>query len=161
MDGQFMETTQYYNIKLKEGQDYEQWVINIYPERYSGRTLCLHEGRQAQLDGETIEGVEIKYDKRLAETNRIYIETHEKTKVENKEYVKSGIYREDNTKIWLIGDYVIWFLFSKAKLVWLDQLNPPFLYRPPATGTSIGFCLPVQNALRLCLDCQEFESQLF
>ena len=161
MDGPYTETTQYYEIKLKEGQDYEQWVSDRWPEVYKDRTLHLHKGRQAQLEGETAEGIEIKYDKRFAETNRIYIETHEKTNPANREYVKSGIYREDNTKIWLIGDYVIWFLFSKAKLVWLDKLDPPFLYRPQATGTSIGFCLPVKNAMRLCLDYQEFESQLF
>jgi len=53
-------------------------------------------------------------------------------------------------------------LFSKKYLVWLDRLDPPFLFRPKPTGTSIGFCIPIKNAKMFCLDYQELnKGELF
>ncbi|KKM76086.1 hypothetical protein LCGC14_1383680 [marine sediment metagenome] len=151
-----MEMTQYYKDKLAEGQQYENFVMSRWPDVYPNRKLTIRESKYAQLKGETEEGIEIKYDGRMEETGRVYIEMQEKTHIDNEKYVESGIYRNDNSKLFLIGNMTQWFLFSKEKLVWLDRLDPPFLYRPKPTGTSIGFCIPVENAKHLCLDHKEF-----
>ena len=154
-----METTPNYsdeNTGYEKGVAYEQWVRTQWPRVYPQRSLTLFKGKQEQLKGETHEGVEIKLDQLIGTYGRIYIEQKEKARVENAEYVDSGIYREDNTTIYLVGDYSRWFLFSKRYLRWLDKLDPPFLYRPRPTGTSIGFCIPIKNAKTLCLDYQEF-----
>ncbi len=150
-----METTQYYKDKLAEGQRYESFVMSRWPEVYPNRTLTIRDSKYAQLKGETEEGIEIKYDGRMEDTGRVYIETQEKTHVDNEKYIESGIYRNDNSKLFLIGNMTQWFMFSKDKLVWLDRLDPPFLYRVQ-TPTSIGFCIPVENAKHLCLDYKEF-----
>lgn len=150
------------NTGFSKGMDYQEWVRQQYPLVYPKRKLSFFEGKMEQLRGETREGIEIKLDDLIFEycdEGRIYIETHEKAQVQNAKYVESGIYRNDNTRIWLVGDYSMWFLFSKAKLVWLDKLDPPFLYRPKPTGTSIGFCIPLPNAKRLCLDFRSFPAE--
>jgi len=157
MDGLFTGTKYSDNdTGWEKGKRYEAWVKIKYPQIYKGRKLTFNETEKKQLVGETLEGVEVKFDDKMKTTGRIYIEQSEKRLLENKKYVESGIFRNDNTKIWLIGDYSLWFLFSKKYLVWLDRLDPPFLYRPKPTGTSIGFCIPIKNAKLLCLDFQEF-----
>ena len=154
-----MEMTQYYKDKLAEGQRFESFVMSRWPDIYPNRTLTIRDGKYSQLLGETDEGVEIKYDGMMEKTGRIYIEIQEKTNANNDNYVDSGIYRNDNTRIWCIGNMTQLFLFSKQKLIWLDRLDPPFLYRPKPTGTSIGFCIPVKNAKKLCLDYVELLSE--
>ena len=162
MDGLFTETTPQYgdnNVGWYKGKEYEEWVIAKYPTVYPGRKLTLLQGKQEQLRGETKEGVEIKFDDKIyayCHSGRVYIEMYEKSRPENRDYVESGIFRDDNTKLLLIGDYSIWFLFSKQWLRWIERLDPPFLYRPKPTPTSIGFCIPVPNAKRLCLDFYRF-----
>lgn len=160
MDGLFTGTKYSDNgIGYRKGSEYEKFVVDNWSSVYPGRTLSLRQGQAGQLSGETKEGIEIKFDDMIffyCKSGRLYIETHEKAKAENKEYVRSGIYREDNTTIYLIGDYDIWFLFSKQKLRWLEKLDPPFLFLPKSTPTSKGFCIPLKNAKILCLDYQEF-----
>lgn len=162
MGGTHTEMTPEYARNLERGLNYQHWVQKMYPEIYKGRTITYYEGKENQLRGESLEGIEVKLDDKIyeyCETGRLYIEMEEKSRVENDKYVESGIYRNDNTKIWLIGDYTIWFLFSKQKLIWLARLDPPFLFRPKPTGTSIGFCIPIKNAKELCLDYVEFSSE--
>ena len=157
-----METTPNYSDDNKgwwKGKEYEEWVIAKYPLVYPRRKLTLIETKQGQQRGETEEGVEIKLDDKIysySQEGRLYIEMYEKSRRENKDYIESGIFKNDNTTILLIGDYTVWFLFSKRWLLWLEKLDPPFLYRPEPTGTSIGFCIPVPNAKRLCLDYHYF-----
>jgi hypothetical protein len=145
------------NVGFDKGREYEVWVQEKYPQVYLQRKLTYFEGKTNQLKGETEEGIEVKFDDLIEKYGRTYIETKEKTHIENKNYVDSGIYRTDNSRLYLIGDYTQWFLFSKAKLIWLDRLDPPFLYRPKPTSTSIGFCIPIKNAKELALDYQQFE----
>jgi len=165
MDGLFMETTPQYgdnNEGWQKGKEYEEWVKFKYPQVYNGglrkRELNFFVTEKDQFTGETQEGIEIKFDDKIYTycfSGRIYIETDEKKFKENSVYVRSGIYRQDNTKLYLIGDYTIWFIFSKKYLVWLDNLDPPFLYRVK-TDTSIGFCIPLENSKKICLDYKEF-----
>ncbi len=169
MDGTRMETTPNYsdgNVGYDKGMEYQRWVKATYPRVYSGRELNYYDTRDDQYrKGETKEGVEVKFDDLIffyCKTGRLYIETWERGEgeiYEGRPYVESGIWRQDNTTVWLQGDYDIWFLFSKAKLVWLEKLDPPFLFRPKPTPTSKGFCIPIKNAKILCLDYVEFQPE--
>lgn len=159
MDGQFSETIPNYSAGpdgFIKGRQYEEWVISRWPLCYD-KTLTLSRGHIAQLSGETKEGVEIKYDSLFAKTGRLYIEMEEKAREENDHYVLSGIYRRDNSRYYLVGDYKEWWIFRKDKLVEIDKLDPPYLYRPKPTGTSIGFCLPIEKAHELCERYQVFD----
>jgi len=140
--------TGYYRFKQIEGSRYEEFIIQKL-EYLFGFVLHLREGEKAQLRGETDEGFEIKYDGRMKDTGNVYIELEEKSNPDNFNYVESGIYRNDNTKFYLIGDYKECFVFGKKALQELDRENPSFIIRPKPTGTSIGFLIPVKYAKKL------------
>jgi len=144
----------------EKGSAYEIWVGQRWSQVYNGgtrqRALTFYESRDGQYHiGETRERVEIKNDNLIDKYQRLCIETHEKSNENNAAYVESGILRIDNTVLYLIGDYKRWWLFSKEHLQWLLRKDPPFLFHYK-TRTSIGYCLPVRNANRVCLDYVEF-----
>lgn len=135
--------TKYYKNKLIIGNKYEQWVTEQWPLVYNGKIINVYHTQYEQYNiGESREKVEIKNDDIMKRTNRVYIETSEKTDKNNTNYIPSGIYRNDNTLYYLVGDYNEWFIFSKKELQDLDENNPLWLYRPPASPTTTGFCIP-------------------
>lgn len=154
MDGQPTETKLYKHSpdSFKKGREYEDFIISVWPKIYPFRKLTRLEGKIKQWTGETEEGIEIKFDDRKKTTGNIYIEMQEKAEIGNEKYALSGIYKNDNSRMFLVGDYKEFFLFSKQKLLWLDKLDPPFIRRPKPTESSIGFCIPVENARHLCLE---------
>lgn len=103
-----------------------------------------------KMKGESKSGIEIKYDRNFRETGNLYIETAEKSKAENKEYIASGIYRNDNTWLWVIGDYNTLYFLSKLQLQALEkQYNgTKEMFKHVMTETSEGFLLPIQYARR-------------
>ena len=156
MDGTHTEMTPEYERNLERGLNYQYWVKQMFPKVYKNRSITYYEGKQNQLKGESLEGIEVKLDEVSHSTGRVYIEVAEKSNSNNATYVPSGIYREDNTKLYLVGNYSIWFIFSKRHLRWLDKLDPPFILRVNPIPTSKGFCIPIINAKKLCLDYQVF-----
>lgn len=141
-----------------KGKEYEEWVVAKYPLVYPKRKLTMLKTEHEQMNSETEEGVEIKFDDKIfayCHTGRLCIEKYEKRLHTNTRWVESGILKTDNARILLIGNYEMWFLFSKLYLQWLDKLDPPYLYKYE-TGTSIGFCLPLENSRRCCLDFHIF-----
>jgi hypothetical protein len=148
------------NVGWVKGKKYEAWVIAKYPTIYPKRTLTLLETEQEQWHGETKEGIEIKHDDlifRYDPEGRVYVEMYEKSRGENPCWIPSGIFKADNTTMILIGDYSRWFLFSKRYLVWLQKLDPPFIFKCKPTYTSKGFCIPLVQAKHLCLDYVRFD----
>lgn len=108
--------------------------------------VCQYSSRVYQFQvGESLSGIEIKYDKKMAESGNVYIETSEKARPRNGEFAKSGIYRSDNTWLYIIGDYDTLFVFSKQLLRGLHRSNR---YREVeiSLGTSTGFLLPRTDA---------------
>ena len=77
------------------------------------------------------------------------IETREKSHSTNIQYVRSGIYRDDNSWLFCIGNYRVLFIFGKKTLQRLDLHNPRWIYRPIRTPTSQGFCIPIDRAQQL------------
>jgi hypothetical protein len=65
--------------------------------------------------GESLNGYEIKFDDNFRKTGNLYFEYEERR--QNKDnWTKSGIKKEDNTWIYIIGDYKTIFFFSKNTL---------------------------------------------
>ena len=141
-----METrsNRYYQEKLEQGNAYQDFVCREL--LHHGLIVQNTTSKQEQLQGENLQGWEIKLDLQMQQTGRIYIETHEKSHSGNIHYVPSGIYRQDNSWLFCIGDYRVLFVFGKKTLQRLDLNNPRWLYRPARTPTSQGFCLPVDRA---------------
>jgi len=130
--------TEYYKQQLADGKAFEQYVKQQLAEKRQLHLDILH-GQDLYDIGETRQGYEIKYDKRYKDTGNLYIETKEKSNPANPNYVASGIFRQDNTHTWIIGDYKQVYMFDKKTLVEVYEQDQYFRY--VSTATSHGFLL--------------------
>jgi hypothetical protein len=132
----------YYKEKLEQGLAYQDFVDN---ELYNVGLPVVNFGSRnyQQKVGENRAGIEIKYDARFRETGKFYIEVAEKADPNNPSFVMSGIYRQDNSWLYLIGDYQSIFIFSKLQLQKIHKR-----YKEVEISTSKGFLLPVDYAIR-------------
>ena len=126
---------------LEAGLSYQDFVIDRLYE--VGIPLISYSSKKYQtLIGENKAGIEIKFDRKFRETGNFYIETAEKSNARNIDYVPSGIFRSDNTWLYIIGDYQTIYVFSKEQLKKCKDK-----YRQVETPTSRGFLIPVDEAL--------------
>lgn len=133
----------YYNQQLQESSEYEDLVCDTLSEKL-GMVLRTYKSKKSQYEnGENKAGFEIKYDKRFKETGNLYIEVAEKANPENKNYVASGIFRDDNTWVYVIGDKETIFIFTKRIL---KALKDKFQHK--VTPTSMGFIISEEQARR-------------
>ena len=146
--------TEYYKGKLEAGLEYQDFIADEL--RKIGIILGAYTSRKWQNEkGESASGIEIKHDMRMHDTGNLYIEVAEKSNPNNAEYVASGIMRNDNTWLYLVGDYNEAYLFSKKQLqsIYADRDNYSIRgIRVRQTPTSIGFTYPIKNAMKyMCL----------
>ncbi len=135
-----MEMTSLYKANFAAGQEYERFIADKWPF-FFGHPLRIHEGRMAQLKGETEEGVEIKLDRMFHKTGNLYFETAEKSNPDNPQMVESGILRNDNTQWFLIGNKHEAFIFDILVLRRCEKNNHYWLIRRE-TSTSQGWTMP-------------------
>jgi len=134
-------TTEYYKEKLQQGLYFQDYIMELLYK--NGIPLISYSSKEYQnMIGENKAGIEIKNDMNFRKTGNLYIETAEKSKAENEYFVKSGIYRNDNTWLYLIGDKETVFVLSKKQLQILHGKNK---YRNVKIATSRGFLLPIAD----------------
>ena len=151
--------TDYYKDHIKQGKEYEDFVCDLLRRKY-GIIIQIYSSRKYQAEcGESAGGYEIKFDNRVKDTNNLYFEVAEKSDPKLSEYSRSGIYRKDNTWLYLIGNYDRLWAFSKRQLRLAYQNKAKWDaigITPRQTPTSIGFTISVENAEKwLCI--QRFE----
>jgi hypothetical protein len=135
----------YRKNKMEAGFVYQDFIVDLCWQTI-GLAICQYVSKAYQFNvGESRTGVEIKHDMKYAETGNLYIETAEKARPRAGDYVPSGIYREDNTWLYIIGDYDTVFIFSKVLLRALHKGNR---YREVEINlkTSKGYLLPDDHA---------------
>lgn len=131
--------TPYYKEKLEQGLYFQDYVIELLYK--NGIPLISYSSKEYQnMIGENKAGIEIKNDNNFRMTGNLYIEIAEKSNAENISFVSSGIYRNDNTWLYLIGDINKIYVLSKKQLKILHQSKK---YKEVQTTTSKGFLLPV------------------
>ena len=140
---------EYYQDQLKAAGEYQDYVCEKL--HYVGIVLQNMTSQKYQYEKrENLLGLEIKFDNRMQETKRIYIETAEKSNPQNPNYIPSGIYRDDGSWLYGIGNYDIFYIFDKKVLQRIDKHDPSWLYRPHQNlPTSKGFCIPVEQAEKI------------
>jgi len=155
-----METNykEYYNKSMNEGEEYQEFVADALCEKFNIKIEFYKTKHEQYNIGESKQGFEIKYDKKLKETNNLWIEIAEKTNPKNKDYIPSGIYREDNSYFYCIGDYNIIFVFTKEKLKKILNENK-YKIMENNTKTSKGFLLNIFDAYNYCSYCKNFKKQ--
>ncbi|HON98597.1 MAG TPA: hypothetical protein PK222_10165 [Bacteroidales bacterium] len=103
--------------------------------------------------GENLQGFEIKYDARCTgdrgttATNQLSIEIAEKTKADNTKFIPSGIYRNDNSWLYIQGNFKMFWIFSKKLLILLHRSRR---YNEHELPTIKKFYLPIEDADRYC-----------
>ena len=143
----------YYNSNLYDSNEYLDWVSDKLRKATPGLIIGPYASRKYQFEhGESFSGIEIKNDKKLAGNDKdikpshnLYFEVAEKSHPSNLRYVKSGIYRNDNGWLFLIGNYEEAFLFCTKQLrrMFEDKTNhKERVLKIRKTDTSIGFTLP-------------------
>lgn len=139
--------TPYYKQMLEKGQHYQDFVVE---QLYKiGLPIISYSSKEFQsLIGENKAGIEIKLDQNFRKTNNFYIEYEEKSNENNLNFIKSGILRNDNTWLYLIGDYETIYIFSKKQLILL--LNSDTL-KKVETKTSKGILLPISLSEKYCI----------
>lgn len=137
-----MKYSDYYRDKLKQGTEYQDFV---YDKLYTvGLPILSYSSKKYQLlYGENKPGIEIKFDDKLKDTGNLYIETQEKSDPANEFYIKSGIFRNDNSWLYVVGDYSTIYIFSKTMLKILFSKK---IFREITIPTSIGFLIPKKEA---------------
>jgi len=139
--------TSYYKEKLKEGLHFQDFVIE---QLYNiGLPIISYSSKEYQhLIGENKAGIEIKRDGKFKETGNIYIEVAEKSNPRYSNFISSGIYRNDNAWLYLIGDESIIYIFSKKHLAVYGERG---LFKEVQTPTSRGFLIPIDKAEKLAI----------
>lgn len=137
--------TEYYKDKLEQGMKFQDFVSDKLRQKY-GIYVGVYSSREYQQDiGESASGIEIKFDDLYQRTNNIYIEVSEKSNASMLEYTPSGVMRDDNTWLYLIGNYTEAFMFSKHQLRMI-LMNSEYIRNngivQKKTPTSIGYLLP-------------------
>ena len=142
-----------YNKNLYDSSEYLDWLSDKLRKATPGLIIGPYASRKYQFEhGESFSGIEIKNDKKLAgndndikPSHNLYFEVAEKSHPSNSRYVKSGIYRNDNGWLFLIGNYEEVFLFSTKQLRRIYEDKENYFSRgviERKTDTSIGFTIP-------------------
>lgn len=142
---------------LNIGQEYQDYIVE-YLSKNMGIAISLFQSKKYQYKiGETVQGVEIKYDARSTgdctyneckPSGNVGIEVAEKTKASNNNFIDSGIYRNDNTWLYIVGNYHCAWIFSKNLLRILHNSGK---YKTIATLPTIKtMLLPIKDADKYC-----------
>lgn len=124
-------------IEMEESNQFEDFVTDLLLEQ--GIVITNYKSYEYQCKvGENRTGIEIKYDKKMADTGNIYLEVAERHDPEG-QFVPSGILRNDNSLFYVIGDRHRTYMFIKKYLKAIYKR-----FKRVQTETSIGYLMPVR-----------------
>lgn len=127
------------------GLEFQDFVNKKLTEEL-GFTFTNYQSARFQFgEGENRQGIEIKLDEPMSRTERLSIEIAEKSKAHNLNWVPSGIYRYDNTWLYIQGNYDIFFIFPKNILIALHKKN---FYQEHEEPTVKAFFIPKDDAFK-------------
>lgn len=131
---------------FQDGLEFQDFVCTTLAAQ--GIVLQNLSSRKYQYDvGENLQGFEIKLDSRCTDTMRLSIEVAEKTRDDSfLPWTPSGICRDDNSWLYIQGNYQVLFVFAKN---WLNRYytekRPEVVQNRPTIKT---FFLPFSIAKR-------------
>ena len=141
-----------YTTDLQRGLEYQDFVFDQL-RMMDGMPIFLGAYSSVKYQcgkGESPSGLEIKYDAKFRKTGNLFIETAEKSYAEQASFHPSGAMSDDNTWLYLIGDYNEAFIFAKNLLrAYCHNKNPYIQYKE--TPTSQGYTFPLDYVKRKCL----------
>ncbi len=146
----FKEETENYEKNKKSAEIFEDFCSCVMMKRL-GIPLVNFKSEMLQYRGfENYQGIEIKYQPRFKnqENRGLYIEVGEKRHKKNKNYVPSGIMRNDKAWLFLMGNYETLYLLSKKVL--RAVYEETYKEKTKNYSTSQGFRLPIKEVDECC-----------
>jgi len=139
----------------ESGLEFQDFVVDLLREEL-GILITNYQSRLFQFGtGENKQGIEIKLDRDILRTGRVSIEIAEKARAANPYYVPSGIYRNDNSWLYIQGNWEIVFIFAKNVLRLLHKRGR---YPADSLPTLQRFLLPLEHARRYAAKVIEINS---
>ena len=135
---------------FEEDLEFQDFIVDLMI-----REICLVISNYScryyqQNKGENRQGIEIKLDKRILDTNNVSIEVSEKSRAANQNWIPSGIMRNDNTWLYIQGNYDIVFIFGKSILRGIYEARyKNKVWQPKPTIKT--FLMPIQEARKYSL----------
>lgn len=134
---------------LEAGNEYLDFLSPYLMQE--GIIFCPHLSKKYQKEkGESVNGVEVKYDRILSKTHNLFIETAFNSK-------PSGINYGGKMWLYCIGDYDRCFIFAVKALQRIETRIDPITINK-STGEVKGFLLKEEDAKRFCLKELIFKS---
>lgn len=136
-----------YISNLSEAKDFEDFAFDTLMHE---RRLVVggYKSRHYQvMYGESLTGVEVKYDRKFRQTGNLYIETAESAN-DFDSRKPAGIYHRSDPWLFVIGDYETIWAIAVSSLRNEHAVMPP-KFRSVETSTSSGFLLPQSEADRI------------
>jgi len=106
----------YRDNKIESGLLYQDFIVDLMLQVLRFPVTTYSSRLYQTTVGEGPCGVEIKHDEKYATTKRLWIEVAEKARPRDGDYAPSGICRDDNSWLYIIGNYDVVFVFSKVLL---------------------------------------------
>jgi hypothetical protein len=127
----------------QSGLEFQDFVVDLLRDQL-GIVITNYQSQRFQFGiGENKQGIEIKLDRDILRTGNVSIEIAEKSKASNPAFVPSGIYRNDNSWLYIQGNWDIVFIFTKNIL---RLLHKSHRYRIDTLPTLKRFLLPIDEA---------------
>jgi len=141
---------------LEIGHEFQDFVIEKLIVEL-GISVSIYQSKKYQFNkGESLQGVEIKYDarstgdctyKECKPSGNVGIEVAERTSTE-KNWVTSGIYRLDNSWLYIVGNYHCIWVFAKKHL---QLIHKSSAFKEVETLPTIrNMLLPIEAADKYC-----------
>jgi hypothetical protein len=141
---------------FRDGVEFQDWVC----ERLARHGVILQNlaSKRWQLQvGENLQGFEIKLDRRCSDTLRLSIEIAERSRNDpSLGWTDSGIYRSDNSWLYVQGNETILFIFARQFLRNYHASTSPRVVEH--FGTVRAFYLPFGIAMRHAAKVLRFPS---
>ena len=104
-----------YLEELQEAEAYQDFLM-VELSKHGLFIQCFGSRYYQYNCGESIQGIEIKHDKKCEKTGNLYIEVAERRDPDKTDYVPGGIMRDDNTWLYIVGTDRTAFAMSKLHL---------------------------------------------
>ena len=106
---------------LEVGREFQDFAAKHILNQL-GLSIQIYGSKKYQYnEGESAQGIEFKLDNGFTKYNHLSIEIAEKTYEDQAGWIPSGIYRTDNTWLYVQGNYEYFYLFFKHTLVQLHK----------------------------------------
>jgi len=130
---------------LESGNSFQDMVADVLFNKLHIIIQYITSKNGQYKTGESMQGIEVKLDRRCTETRRLSIEIAEKTQASLPNWTPSGIYRNDNSWLYVQGNEKTIWIFSHTMLRLLHKSGK---YAPDkeAYGTIKKYYLPVSDA---------------